>query len=546
MFGSFLSIQTSNAKEKLMFIQKFILPAAGVSLVVILSLAAQPLRAQGSDAERLQKLEQAVSQLQKRNAELEQQVAGLKKRTSWAPVVGAEGKSKTQVTSEGKTYVEKLVPELHGAEKWKLFPAITELELFGDLRLRYEYRGGRLPSNDPDHPNDWQERERERYRLRLGLRGTLLDDWFFGVRLETGASARSSNVTFGADTSSDSPGGGGPFAKGDDGIYVGQAYGGYKGFPGFTFTGGRMPNPFVRTLMVWDDDINPEGLAEQWKHTFTFGGGAAAPVSYSKDGKAVAPSPPSEPFLKLDVFANFGQFVYDDDNPTNPIGPRPTTEQPIGGETQLVPNTNAFLLGWQVGAKFDFPHIAYFQLAPTLYNYTGDGNTFNIHFSGDPGGNQTGINSLLVFDIPAEIGWKVGKIPMRLFGDFATNLEADDRATAAGHPDKGGDRYGYQIGLGVGQLKKKHDWQMEAFWQHQDQYALDPNLVDTEIFDTKLNLEGVVVRAGYMLADAVAVNLTWTYAWRIDDSIGTGGKGDITINPMDQYQLFQADLNFKF
>src|SRR5207253_9862664 len=85
-------------------------------------------------------------------------------------------------------------------------------------------------------------------------------------------------------------------------------------------------------------------------------------------------------------------------------------------------------------------------------NYTGDGNTFNVHFSGDPGGNQTGINSLLVFDIPAEIGWKVGKIPMRIFGDFATNLEADDRATAAGHPDKDGDRYAYQIGLGLGQL----------------------------------------------------------------------------------------------
>ena len=40
--------------------------------------------------------------------------------------------------------------------------------------------------------------------------------------------------------------------------------------------------------MVWDDDINPEGLAEQWKHTFTFGG-AAAPVSYSKDDKVWRP-----------------------------------------------------------------------------------------------------------------------------------------------------------------------------------------------------------------------------------------------------------------
>src|SRR6266704_2008890 len=279
------------------------------------------------------------------STELEQEIAGLKKRSARAPVLTSEGKTKTQVTSDGKTYVEKLVPELVSAEKWKLFSAITELELFGDLRLRYEYRGGRLPSNDPDHPNDWQERERERYRLRVGLRGTVLDDWFFGLRLETSASARSTNVTFGGDTSSTSPGGGGPFAKGDDGVYVGQAYGGYKGFPGFTFTGGRMPNPFVNTRMVWDDDINPEGLAEQWKHTFTIGGGAAAPVSYSKDGKNVAAPPPPEPLVKIDVFANFGQFVYDDSNPSNPIGPLPTTTQPIGGETQQTPLANAFMLG---------------------------------------------------------------------------------------------------------------------------------------------------------------------------------------------------------
>ncbi len=182
-----------------MFTRKTILRAAGASLAAVLSLAAQPVRAQ-SDAERLQKLEQAVNQLQKRNAELEQEVSGLKKRTSWEPVVAGEGKGRTEVTSDGKTYVEKFVPDFHGGEKWKLAPWITELELFGDLRLRYEYRGGRLPDHfqfGQDNQNDWQERERERYRLRIGLRGTVLDDWFFGVRLETGASARSTNVTYG-------------------------------------------------------------------------------------------------------------------------------------------------------------------------------------------------------------------------------------------------------------------------------------------------------------------------------------------------------------
>jgi hypothetical protein len=530
-----------------MFNKKFALWAAGASLTAIVVLSAQPLRAQSSSENaRLEKLEHAVELLEKQNAQLQAEIKSLKsKHSEPAPAAVAEGKTKTQVTYDGKNYVEKLVPDL-GGSKWKLFPAITELELFGDVRLRYEYRGGRLPSDDPNNPNDWQERERERYRLRIGLRGTLLDDWFFGLRLETSASGRSTNVTFADDTSSSSTGGGGPFAKASDVVYVGQAYGGYKGFPGFTFTGGRMPNPFVTTRLVWDEDINPEGLAEQWKHTFVFGGEPPPPPSYSKDGKAVAAGPPPEPFLKLDVFANFGQFVYDDSNPSNPIGPIPTVTQPIGGETQQVPTANAFLLGWQVGARFEFPHILYFQLAPTLYNYTGDGNTFNIHFSGDPGGNQTGINSLLVFDIPAEIGWKVGKIPMRIFGDFATNFNADDRATAAGHPGKGGDRYAYEIGLGIGQQKKKHDWEIDAWWQYQNQFALDPNLVDSDIFNSDLNLQGVAVRAGYMLTDAVVFNLTYSYAWRIDSALGTGGMGDLNINPLDQYQLFQADLSFKF
>jgi hypothetical protein len=433
------------------------------------------------------------------------------------------------------------------AGKWKLSTPITELELYGDARVRYEYRGGRTAADDAAHPNDWQERSRERYRLRLGLRGTLADDWFFGIRLETSTSPRSTNVTFGDDS-----GVNGPFSKDSDRISVGQAYLGYRGFRDITLTVGRMANPLVNTLMVWDADINPEGLAEQWKHSFNFsfgGGGAAESAqSYSKEGKSVVTTQAaSEPFkLKIDVFANFAQFVYDDSNPENPIGPSPNG----------VPNTDAFLLAWQVGARFNFPKNLYAQIAPTVYNYTGNGDTFNTHFVGDSAfkdangntvtPNQTGVNSLLVLDMPVEIGWKIGELPMRIFGDFAVNLNGDDRATAAGHPDKGDQRYAYQIGLGIGQLKAKHDWQINAWWQHSDQYSLDPNLVDSDIFDSRVNMEGVAVTAGYGLSDAVFFNLTWAYGWRSDNSLGTGGVGDIGINPLDQYQIFQADLNVKF
>jgi len=547
-------------------IDRIIVPAAGASLAAIVLLTAQPLRAQSSDSARLEKLEQAVELLEKQNAELKAEVSSLKKHEAPAAKVTAKGPTKTEINFDGKTYVEKTVPlEKSSADKWKLSTSITEMELYGDARFRYDYRGGETKDRGPvaspgagvAGTNDWQERERERYRLRLGLRGTLLDDWFFGVRLETANGARSTNVTIADDTASSTPGGGGPFEKNSDAIYVGQAYGGYKGFPGFTFTAGRMPNPLViANRLVWDPDINPEGLAEQWKHTFVFGAESAPPSSFSKDGKAVVASKPQEPFLKLDVFANFGQFVYDDSNPENPLGARATTA--ANGGSQLVPNTDAFLLAWQVGARLNFPRNFYFQLAPTLYNYTGNGDTFNVHYvGGDPhltnadslATNQTGINSLLVFDMPAEFGWKAWGVPMRVFGDFATNFEADDRAAAAGQPGQGSQRYAYQAGLGIGQLKKKHDWQIDLWYQHTEQFALDPNLIDDDIFNAQENMHGIVAQAAYNLTNAVNFRLTYAHGWWYNHNLGTGGNlGTITIatNPTNEYNLFQADLNLAF
>ncbi|MBA3652419.1 MAG: putative porin, partial [Chthoniobacterales bacterium] len=206
------------------------------------------------------------------------------------------------------------------AGKLKLSTPLTELEIYGDARVRYEIRTAKTGEpNTIDSPSDSTQRNRARYRLRLGLRGTLVDDWFFGLRLETSTNPRSTNITFGDDSSVN-----GPFSKDSDRISVGQAYLGYKGLRDFTFTVGRMQNPFVTTTMTWDPDINPEGLAEQWKHTFVLGGQpAATSVTDGKDGKAdVAAKSKASP-MKLDLFVNLGQFVFDDTNPEDPVGPSP-------------------------------------------------------------------------------------------------------------------------------------------------------------------------------------------------------------------------------
>ena len=66
------------------------------------------LRAQ-TDSDRLEKLERAVEQLQKRNAELEDEVHGLKKRLASAPEVDANGNQKPKGGSDGKALLEKPV-----------------------------------------------------------------------------------------------------------------------------------------------------------------------------------------------------------------------------------------------------------------------------------------------------------------------------------------------------------------------------------------------------------------------------------------------------
>ncbi|HET7537976.1 MAG TPA: putative porin, partial [Candidatus Didemnitutus sp.] len=133
------------------------------------------------------------------------------------------------------------------AGKLNLSTPMTEFRIAGDVRVRYEDRRAEVAGDDVD-------RQRFRYRLRAGLYGKMLNNWNWGVRLETATGSRSSNVTMGDDAA-------GPFAKNSDGLFVGQVFIQYTPTPEWTFTTGRMPNPLVTTAMVWDADINPEGFA---------------------------------------------------------------------------------------------------------------------------------------------------------------------------------------------------------------------------------------------------------------------------------------------
>ena len=76
----------------------------------------------------------------------------------------------------GTTNELPAVPE----SKWKISNAIKNIELFGDLRLRYEQREAKTPGGDR------LELDRGRYAARIGLRGEAFDDFYYGFRLDTG------------------------------------------------------------------------------------------------------------------------------------------------------------------------------------------------------------------------------------------------------------------------------------------------------------------------------------------------------------------------
>jgi len=165
-------------------VKKSLLVGIGITLPLLL-LVIQPLRAQtssgNSESERLQKLERAVEQLQKRNAELEQEVSSLKKQSTSEP--GATGKRKTVVTYDGKSYVEKSVAV---EEKPGIFvtPRASEFKLVLGGYIQMNLEDGEVSAFEGRFG---QTALKDRFRLRrarINLTGDFAENFDFKVEGE--------------------------------------------------------------------------------------------------------------------------------------------------------------------------------------------------------------------------------------------------------------------------------------------------------------------------------------------------------------------------
>jgi hypothetical protein len=200
--------------------------------------------------------------------------------------------------------------------------------------------------------------------------------------------------------------------------------------------------------------------------------------------------------------------------------------------------------------------------------------------------NQVGLDNLEVVEVPFEFNVKFPqwKLETRVFGDFAYNLDGKERAEEAAtayntvitaNPllaspapthrlsAQTSDVKAYQIGIGIGSdditygpsqglvygtSSPRHSWEVRTYWQHTEQYSLDPNLLDLDFFNGLENLQGIYLAASYAFTGNVIGTFRYGHASRINDNLGTGGSsGDIPqINPINSYDIYQADLTVRF
>lgn len=170
------------------------------------------------------------------------------------------------------------------AENWAQPSALPEwvknIKLDGDLRLRedlafldqandpfqinYQAINSGSPFNispsavnQPLPPliNTTADRQATRFRLRLGLLANVSDDLSASVRLTTGNNVNplSPNQTVGN-------------AYNKFTLLIDRVFLNYHPLTGLNVYGGRIPNPWFGTNLVWDENLGFDGLATRYSH----------------------------------------------------------------------------------------------------------------------------------------------------------------------------------------------------------------------------------------------------------------------------------------
>lgn len=319
---------------------------------------------------------------------------------------------------------------------------VRKTKLKGDLRLRYQLTDR---SRKPD-------RQRGRYRLRVGFLTEITDKLDVGFGLATGGNdPRSTNQTL--TNSFESPD-----------IRLNYAYARYKPFSWLTLIGGKFKNPLWRPSdLLWDTDINPEGISAMMDY----------PVGSS-----------------VSLFLNTGLWLIDerkcDENDPVMFVAQPGYKLKLGN--------NAYLKNAVAFYQFD-------NVKGTTLDHSSETNTLRKW-------KDVLRHDFDAYSISAELGIKM---PLDLVPFFAVLGSYVNNRTISSEDE--GHLIGFK--MGDKKVKKKYQWQIKAMYRRLERDAWLDIFPDSDAYSGETNVKGYEVVLQYGLLDNVSLALDYYFMKRI-------------------------------
>ena len=435
-----------------------------VMLVLVMATA------QDAKADEVGDLKQQLAEQQKMLLEMQQKLGQLEKQQAVAA-------KQAPLSSADQKQLEQMVNKMFEENKSDFVAPdwVKSITPFGDFRYRYESLG-----NTGDEVGN--ERRRNRIRARLGFKAEIDDEWDAIFRIASGSSDTATSTNQTLDDS---------FEQKD--LWLDLAYADWhpERFSGLNVFMGKMKNPFYcvgGNQLIWDSDVNPEGIAAKYK------------------------------------------WNLDDSTAATLIG---------GGFwlNERATDADAGYFGIQGMLKREFDDGSHLLGGISYYDIgnidsktsSGSGVTLMGNTPTTPGGDIYKYDYAIVEGF-AEYGWKYNGMPVAVFGNYLENTAAP-----------GGRNTAYSLGAQLNKAKKPGSWQFKASYREVESDAVFGGLSDSDFIDGGTGGKGWALGYKYQLAKNIQAGLTYFINDRDRRSSGgSGGSGSQNFNRL------QADLIFKF
>ncbi|MBI5237021.1 MAG: putative porin [Deltaproteobacteria bacterium] len=384
---------------------------------------------------------------------------------------------------------EELPREIKKVELAAAAPEWTRRIRFGgDIRLRYESdrfdkNNGDFaqPANPTQLMNTKIDQDYYRYRVRFGAEAQVNEQVDAVIRLSTGNTSNpvSTNTTLNDYMNKDS-------------VLFDLAYLKWQPREFLTIYGGRMPNPWFSSDLVWDRDLNFEGLAlsvrkpitESWVPFLTVGAFPLQQYDFSRKSKwLTAGQLGLERKSRKGIGARVGASYYNFRNITgvlnNPLNPGAT----------------------------DWTAPQFQQKGNTLFNISADPAVYKTALASEfKEFNLTGTLDIGLWD-PYHIV---------LLGDYVKNLGFDksDVARRTGNPNQPKQTAGYKIGMSVGYptIQEAGQWKAYLHYRRLEADAVADAFTDSDFHLGGTNARGWILGGDYALSKNFWLTLRWLTA----------------------------------